>query len=179
MNTDENPESSPTKGSLLRILVYWLPVILIMALIFAGSTRAFSGEKTGHWLIPIYQSIFPNAEMATLELLVFLTRKLAHVVEYAILSILCWRALTFAHRFPPPHWKKLTWNRRHAWLAFAIAALYGASDELHQAFVPGRYSSFSDIIADSLGASIGLILIYWAVRLIQKSSHRNLISPDM
>ncbi len=37
---------------------------------------------------------------------------------------------------------------------------YGMSDELHQFFVPGRYPSWGDVMADSLGAMVG-VSIYW------------------
>ena len=43
-------------------------------------------------------------------------------------------------------------------LAFLIATLYGISDEIHQAFVPGRDAGIDDVIADSIGASLGSIL---------------------
>jgi VanZ family protein len=44
-------------------------------------------------------------------------------------------------------------------LAVLITALYGFSDELHQAFVPGRSASMKDIFIDSLaGLTAGLIL---------------------
>lgn len=36
--------------------------------------------------------------------------------------------------------------------AFVIASLYGASDEIHQYFVPGRQADFYDWFADTLGA---------------------------
>ncbi|HLA40898.1 MAG TPA: VanZ family protein, partial [Candidatus Glassbacteria bacterium] len=40
------------------------------------------------------------------------------------------------------------------WSAFAMAALFGVLDELHQSFVPGRMMDWRDFIADSLGALI-------------------------
>ncbi|HHU37556.1 MAG TPA: VanZ family protein [Treponema sp.] len=40
-------------------------------------------------------------------------------------------------------------------LCFVLASLYGVLDEFHQSFVPGRDSSFGDIIADTLGAAVG------------------------
>jgi len=39
--------------------------------------------------------------------------------------------------------------------AFGVASAYGASDEWHQSFVPGRSSDVHDWYADSVGALIG------------------------
>lgn len=36
--------------------------------------------------------------------------------------------------------------------ACLITILYGASDELHQSFVPGRTADVSDLLADAVGA---------------------------
>ena len=40
-----------------------------------------------------------------------------------------------------------------------ISALFGASDEIHQYFVPGRTCDIFDFIADVLGALLSLLLI--------------------
>ena len=45
-----------------------------------------------------------------------------------------------------------------------IASLYGASDELHQSFVPGRSPEIGDWLADTLGALIAVLLVAWLVR---------------
>ena len=39
-------------------------------------------------------------------------------------------------------------------LVIIISIIYGILDELHQFFVPGRYSSFFDIILDTIGIAI-------------------------
>ena len=41
--------------------------------------------------------------------------------------------------------------------AFRIAALYAATDELHQYFVPGRACMFTDVCIDSFGALLGIL----------------------
>jgi VanZ family protein len=45
---------------------------------------------------------------------------------------------------------------RAAWAA-AGATLYGVTDELHQAFVPGRFPDVGDAVADGLGALAGAL----------------------
>jgi VanZ family protein len=72
-------------------------------------------------------------------------RKLAHAAEYAVLGALLVRATG------------------RGGLAFAIGSLYAMSDELHQAFVPGRMGSPVDVAIDALGVACGVIL-WGAVR---------------
>lgn len=61
-----------------------------------------------------------------------------HVPVYAGLSFLMWRGLRG--------------QRRAALLAAALATAYGVTDEIHQMFVVGRTASFTDALANALGA---------------------------
>jgi VanZ family protein len=76
-------------------------------------------------------------------------RKLVHAGEYALLCFLWWRA-----------WSTVM-DRVHAlYPAFAIAAAYAVTDELHQRFVTGRHSSWVDVLIDSMGAGLaGLVIL--------------------
>lgn len=49
---------------------------------------------------------------------------------------------------------------RVAALATAIAIGYGATDELHQAFVPGRSARLADVVADAIGVMSGIGLCW-------------------
>jgi VanZ family protein len=49
-------------------------------------------------------------------------------------------------------------GRIAVWLAITVAAMYGVSDELHQAFVPGRSATPFDIIVDVIGATAAVLL---------------------
>jgi VanZ family protein len=67
-------------------------------------------------------------------------RKIAHAAEYAVLGALLVRATG------------------KAGLAFALATIYAVSDEVHQAFVPGRMASVLDIAIDTVGVACGVVL---------------------
>ena len=73
-----------------------------------------------------------------------------HFVEYAVMGWLCIRAT------------QATWPRatRWRWWGYAVfvSVVWGLSDELHQALVPGRSAELADLVADMLGASTGASL---------------------
>lgn len=69
-------------------------------------------------------------------------RKTLHVAEFAILAALLLRAVR-THR-----------------LALVLGALYAASDEVHQHFVPGREGRPIDVAFDTAGLVVGLLLAH-------------------
>jgi VanZ family protein len=73
-------------------------------------------------------------------------RKLAHAAEFAILGALLLRATG------------------RAGLSFALGFAYAASDEVHQAFVPGREGSLPDVAIDVVGVAVGVLLWQRAFR---------------
>ena len=78
-----------------------------------------------------------------------------HFVEYGTLSVLLTHALSIT---APQRRAILTWGA-----AVVITLVWGATDEIHQAFVPGRFSDVGDLIADGCGAVAGS-LAYLLVR---------------
>ena len=44
-------------------------------------------------------------------------------------------------------------------IALVIVFLYACTDEFHQLFIPGRSGEFRDVMVDTCGGIIGLILI--------------------
>jgi VanZ family protein len=81
--------------------------------------------------------------------------KVIHFAEYGVLAAL----LTFGFRRHLPAWAA---RRAAAW-TWVVAAAYGASDELHQLFVPNRSCSLYDWVADATGAALaaGLLVVLW------------------
>ena len=58
------------------------------------------------------------------------------------------------------YWPLASRSAQFAWAAmaigFALAVLYGVTDELHQAFVDGRVASETDLLIDTAGALAGV-----------------------
>ena len=74
---------------------------------------------------------------------------IAHFAEYAVLASLLWLALRSSPKLA-----------RHATaIAFALAALYALSDEVHQSFVPGRSPDVRDWLVDLAGAALAVWLL--------------------
>lgn len=86
-----------------------------------------------------------------------LVRKAAHMTEYGILSVLLFIFIG--------QWE-LGFLLRGA-LSFGATAVYAASDEIHQLFVPGRAGRFSDVCIDSAGALLGIIVFVLLVKLVR------------
>ena len=66
----------------------------------------------------------------------------------------------------------------HTWVAGPLAVwtvvagltlAYGAVDEMHQSFVPGRHPSLADIGYDALGALAGLFLAELSVQIRRRA----------
>ena len=108
-----------------RFATVWLPVLAWEALIFALSS------------IPSL-----NSGLGTADLVL---RKLAHLVEYAVLGVLLARGLPEL-------------------VAFAAGAAYAVTDEIHQAFVPGREGALVDVGIDAVGVALGLLVLRRARR---------------
>ena len=75
--------------------------------------------------------------------------KTAHIVVYAILAWLWWRALSARREVG---WSVLTG-------ALGLTVLYGISDEIHQLFIPGRYGRIADVLFDASGALAMILLL--------------------
>lgn len=75
-------------------------------------------------------------------------RKAAHMTEFAILAILYYLWLG--------KWQPAVGKR--GLMAAVLAMLYAVSDETHQLFVPGRAGRFGDVMIDSAGAFLGIVI---------------------
>lgn len=118
------------------------------------------------WLLPaaVALAIMLLSHRPTLPLDVSLPPpldKMAHFTAFAVLAAtLEWALRSTSHRLPV--------YRRHL-LIFILVSLFGALDEWHQSFVPGRECDVFDWLADTLGGAFGLAMMslpfLWSRRL--------------
>ena len=76
--------------------------------------------------------------------------KSGHSIGYAMLAGVLLRA------FAGGRLRGVTWKA--GLIAIVLATLYGVSDEFHQLFVPGRSADPYDVLADCVGATIGVAI---------------------
>ncbi len=124
-------------SSRFRPLLYWLPALAWMALIFVLSSQ--SGLRV--------------SEDAAVDKPFRIT---GHLLAFAGLAALLLFALSRGGR---PRW-------HHVVIALGITVLYGVSDEWHQSFVPDRTGRVDDLVVDTIGATIGLA-IAWVVLTVR------------
>jgi VanZ family protein len=78
--------------------------------------------------------------------------KLVHFTLYGVQGFLLYFAITWP-------------DRRFSWLRVAtiaaIVAVWGMLDEVHQAFIPGRFMEGADVMGDLAGGTVGAILASW------------------
>ena len=147
--------SIPRQLSYATLLLHWAPMLLWGALIYSSSgSSANTGPETPHMFTFL---LVPDSYSFDLAEFRF------HTGSFAVLAVLAYRVLAV----------HLRWRQR--WLvvaAAAVAAGYGALDELHQAFVPGRTASSIDLGYDFLGAALALTALVAAFALIRHVGDR-------
>jgi VanZ family protein len=110
-----------------------------------------SADHTSRFIVPFLRWLKPDISAETLASIHFVVRKGTHVGEYAILALLLLRAATLMTNF----------NRSIPMLylsVLGVSLIVAATDEFHQTFVTSRGASAQDIMIDSSGAVLGLVI---------------------
>jgi len=137
-----------------------------MAVIFSASSDRMSFQHSSRIIGPFLHWLLPHLSNESVESIVFVIRKCAHLTEFAILGLLLWRALR-----KPVRNDTRPWSWPIATRTILLVMLYAGTDEFHQAFVPSRQASVLDVLLDATGAICALLLV-WAIR-----RWRNATSP--
>ncbi len=131
--------------------------LLALNLVFIWGNSLLPGPVSGaisQWLRDILAQLFPG-EPSDPDSGHGLLRKLAHLTEFACLGAL------FSWLFGM--------LRKKAIFALPCGFVAASIDETIQRFVPGRGPGFADVLIDTLGVLVGMILLVLGHTIRKKS----------
>jgi VanZ family protein len=106
-----------------------------------------------YWIILLTATSLPGKDVPDFHV----SDKIEHFSAYCILTIF----LTFTVLLQ----NKYKFLKRHAFiLTWVMVAIYGALDELHQLYIPGRSCDILDWTADASAAFFGVLIVYFIVK---------------
>lgn len=114
---------------------YYLPIVVWLAIIFEVPTATHASGITG---LPYHID------------------KAAHFFLYGVLGFLVVRAIYFRDKIPD--------MKQAILVAVGIAVFCAGLDELHQIYMPGRFSSFFDFVFDILGITASQIVFWYVIQ---------------
>lgn len=123
----------------MKIFKLWFPVIIWAGFIF-------------------YLSSIPDLKTSLKQ--DFILRKIAHTVEYFILTFFLYRA--FKGSFNMGIFRLFIYPATSSFF-------YAIADEFHQSFVPGRSAAIRDVLIDAIGI-LGFCIVFKIFAVNQKKS---------
>lgn len=141
---------------ILRQRVFWWLLVLawVLVIYYATASPPFASSNTRQVIAHLL-----GLQGVSLKIVDFVIRKWAHLVVFAMLALMFYRALSPSRLAFPC-----------AWL---LTTLYGALDEWHQTHVHGRTGSLQDVMIDSAGAFLALSAAYYLKNVAGKKRGRN------
>lgn len=136
-----------TKANQRKLLIL-LAVVFWMAIIFKlsaqpGEQSNILSTKVTTVIVSLAKLFRPDVNVLTLNQFI---RKCAHFLAYLVLGIV----VLFAMR------RIGLTGKKGVGLTLLLCIGYAITDELHQAFVPGRTPKLMDVFIDSSGALLGI-----------------------
>jgi VanZ family protein len=117
---------------LKKFVKWWLPVLVWLGVIFIGSSIGSVPRVGGKSTDAV-------------------VHRVAHLIEFAVLGVLTLRAVSQDKRI----------TKRELIITVIVSAVYGASDEIHQRFTPGRSSEGLSVLFDVAGGLAGAWVYRW------------------
>lgn len=158
------------KRTKLRCVITFVPMIIMMIIIFLFSAKnGTESSKTSGETVSVMITFFEKIPVLQLEsldraalsaLMELPVRKMAHMLEYAVLLATIYIPININFQIT---------LRNKAIISYIIAVLYAASDEIHQLFVVGRSGRVTDVLIDSIGVTVSLVILV----LITKHKAKN------
>ena len=124
---------------------YWVPLLTYASAMFYLSSQPMQGQEFAVYIKAV------KSFMSTEGQSVFIgVDKVFHVIEYAILGVLTFRAFRYARIEKS--------EMTIALVSIMCVGAFGVTDEFHQWFTPFRQVEGWDLMADALGGLLGVSL---------------------
>ncbi len=142
--------------------IYWSLLIAWMILIFVMSNQpAKVSDSQSIGVLDLFLKLGININGVFGSLANFVVRKCAHFLGYMVLALLAFNVF------------KLYYNIKKVYIiTIVLVFLYACSDEIHQLFVLGREGAIRDVIIDTCGGSL-LVLIRSVIIYIKSFDIKN------
>lgn len=143
------------------LLISWMGLVFYFSSEVGNESSTTSGN-TIRKIITFFNDDIKVEELNYIvEIYQPLVRKMAHFTLYTVGGFLIFN---FINKFKISKLKKII-------ISILIGVIYAITDEIHQYFVPGRSSKLLDVIIDSGGIIVGVlifIILFKIIRIIQE-----------
>ena len=129
---------------------YWLPVFVLLGVIFWLSGGNFTDGKTSEFFFPKIKSVFPGLSPDGVAFVHELIRAFAHIFEFFLLGLLLSLAINRLHL-------RISGFKKGV-LIFVLLCLFAAGDEVRQSLVALRHASLVDVGLDLFGGVMGMVI---------------------
>ena len=160
----------------MRLIFLFLTIVsMIVIFMFSAENSDDSSKTSGNitntvveTFVNDYDELPPAKQQSIWDKTEHIIRKTAHFTIYMSLGL--WASCTVGKR-------RLICGKSAAVLVYCF--LYACTDEIHQSFSPGRSCQFTDVLIDTGGALVGILismLAFSLANLISKHHSRKKIS---
>lgn len=123
----------------------------------AEESGGLSGNISKFVLKQVHQDDIDNKEQI-LEKTEKVIRKIAHFTIYTLVGFLL---MALMSTYDIKENKRIVTSQ-------SIGTLYATSDEIHQLFIPGRSGQITDVILDSMGVLLGILIVLLIIEMNKK-----------
>lgn len=147
------------KINIIRTIIMILLLATFVTIFhFSSQNGEESGNLSGRIAKFLVEKLPITNTKQTLKRTEAIIRKIAHFSIYTLLGFLLMSFISTYH---------LKENRRIV-ISFLIGSLYAISDEIHQKFVADRSCQITDVILDSMGVLLGILVLLFVFEIYQK-----------
>lgn len=146
-------------NNLKKNILLILSCLCMLAIFILSSFPAAASSEQSEAVMVLFSNFREgNFTPQVLDIIEFIIRKFAHILEFALLGGL-WYGY-FLHT-------SLSHNKKKTF-AFLISVTYAISDEVHQYFVEGRAARVYDVAIDTIGVILGILAVMLICLIIKK-----------